>query len=86
MEYEVGRELLGDIQAKLGKPEMKEVERHLFTPANHCIVQIQVHRNVVNDETDELIMRIVNLSNAGQFSVMDLIQEVEAVGHTHLNM
>ena len=38
MEHENRHELLDDIQAKLGEPEMKEVERHLFTPVNHCVV------------------------------------------------
>jgi serine/threonine protein kinase len=76
MEHEVQRELLDDIQAKLDESEMKEVERHLFTPVKYCIVQIQVNGNAVNDETDELIMRKVDLSNAGKFSVMDSIHNI----------
>ena len=84
-EHEVQSQLLDDIQAKLGKPEMKKVERHLFTPINHCIVQTQVNRKAVNNDTDEVIMWKVSLSGVGQFSVMDSIQErhiVEAMGQT----
>ena len=84
-EHEVRSNLLDDIQAKLGEPEMKEVERHLFTPINHCIVQTQVNGKAVDDDTDEVIMRKVDLSGVKQFSVMDSIQEkhtVEAVGQT----
>ena len=35
-EHEVRSNLLDDIKANLGELEMKEVERHLFTPVNHC--------------------------------------------------
>ena len=59
MEHEVRRELLDDVREKLGKREMKEVERHLFTPVEHCIVQVQVNGQVVNDDTDEVIMDMV---------------------------
>ncbi|KAF8674249.1 hypothetical protein AX14_005270, partial [Amanita brunnescens Koide BX004] len=82
MEHEVRRELLDDVREKLGKREMKEVERHLFTPVEHCIVQVQVNGQVVNDDTDEVIMRAVDLSNAGQFNVMDM---VEAHTSEHVN-
>lgn len=82
MEHEVRRELLDDVREKLGKREMKEVARHLFTPVEHCIVQVQVNGQVVNDDTDEVIMRAVDLSNAGQFNVMDI---VEAHTSEHVN-
>jgi hypothetical protein len=79
MEHEVRRELLDDIQAKLGEPEMKEVEKHLFTPVEHCIVRVQANGRAVNDDTD-VIMREVDLSDAGQFSVMDSMREKHIVG------
>jgi hypothetical protein len=85
MEHEVRRKLLDDIQKKIGDPEMNEAERHLFTPVNHGIVQIQVNGNAADDETHELITRKVDLSNAGQFRVMDSVQAkhiVETMGHT----
>lgn len=40
-EHEVRSNLLDDIRAKLGEPEMMEVERHLFTPVNHCKCQLK---------------------------------------------
>ena len=54
MEHGVQHELLLDIKNKVGEPDMKEAKRHLFTPVNHGIVQIQVNENAVNYETHDI--------------------------------
>ena len=85
-EHKIREEILKDIGNELNGHDKVVVEKHLFTPVDHWVVQVKQKDNSwVNDDTHDII-RKAEFSTAKRFNVMHAATNpkhvVTTTGHT----
>ncbi|KAK2459545.1 hypothetical protein APHAL10511_008424 [Amanita phalloides] len=72
-EHTIREEILEDIERVLGENDKKKVEKHLFTPVDHCIVQVETKdKGWVDDDTHDVILRKAEFSTSNRLRVTNL--------------
>ncbi|KAK2459542.1 hypothetical protein APHAL10511_008448 [Amanita phalloides] len=89
-EHTIRDEILEDIKSVLGENDKNIVEKHLFTPVHHCIVQVKTEdKGWVDDDTHDVILRKAEFSTTDRIHIhppINLNHVVTSIGQTpHLS-